>query len=63
MIGTGLALGGTRLVESLVWGIEPTDPVTFVAVAVLLTGTASIASLIPAWRAARTSPLETLRAE
>jgi ABC-type lipoprotein release transport system permease subunit len=43
--------------------VEPTDPLTFAVVAVLLGSTATTAALVPAWRAGRTDPLQTLRAE
>ena len=67
--GAGVALGvlaGLSLsgfLERLIWGVEPTDPLTFVAVALVLGGTAAAASFVPAWRASRTDPLQTLRAD
>ena len=60
-IVAGLAL--SRLMEALVWGIEPTDPLTYLGTALLLGSTALVACFLPAWRASRTDPLETLRAE
>ncbi|MCK5652189.1 MAG: FtsX-like permease family protein, partial [Gemmatimonadetes bacterium] len=66
-IGLGLGLAGayglTRFLESIVWGITTTDPATFVGVTLVLASVAVTACLIPAWRAARADPLETLRAE
>ena len=47
----------------LVWGIQPTDPLTFGGSALLLGATALVACLVPAWRASRVDPLETLRSD
>ena len=57
----GFAL--TRLMESLLYGVAPRDPATFVIVALLLFGIALVASALPALRAARVDPLEALRSE
>lgn len=54
------ALGG-RLLEAILFGIEPTDLRTYVAVAALLGATAMVACYLPARRAARTDPAEVLR--
>ncbi len=56
------ALGG-RLLESTLFGIEPTDPATYLAAAILLGSTALIACYLPARRAAATDPAEVLRAD
>jgi predicted permease len=53
----------TRLLASLLFGITASDPLTFGIAAILLTAVAVLASLIPAWRAARVDPLAALRCE
>lgn len=61
--GLLLALLVGSLIQDLLVGISAADPVTFVAVAVLLASNAFIASFIPALRALRTDPIITLKAE
>jgi ABC-type antimicrobial peptide transport system permease subunit len=53
----------TRFMQSLLYGITPTDPVTFAGVGALLVLAAAAASLIPARRATRIDPIIALRAE
>jgi len=62
-VGFGAALGLTRLMTSLLFGVSPLDPVTYGAVPVVLAGAAVLASYLPARRAAAVDPVETLRAE
>jgi putative ABC transport system permease protein len=63
LLGTAGALGLTRLLRSQLFGVGATDPLTFVAVTLLLVSVALLASWIPAHRAARTDPMDALRAE
>jgi predicted permease len=69
IVGLGLVVGlaaafvGTRLLADLFYGIKPSDPVTYAAVAILLLAVALLACWIPARRATRVSPLVALRFE
>ena len=62
---TGLALAylGSRYVSSLLYGLNPADPFTFVAVPLVLLAVAAVAILVPAGRAAKVDPVLTLREE
>jgi putative ABC transport system permease protein len=61
VIGVAGAFGLTRLIASQLYGVHPTDPTTFVVVAVTLTGVAALATFIPAMRATRVDPVVALR--
>lgn len=63
VVGLGAAAGLMRLMRTLLFGVSPLDPVTFLAVPVVLAVAAMLASYLPARRTAAVDPVEALRAE
>jgi len=63
VLGTAGALAMGRFLSSLVYQVKPTDPVTFLAVTLLLGLVALLASIIPAYRATKVDPMVALRYE
>jgi ABC-type antimicrobial peptide transport system permease subunit len=63
IVGLATALAGSRLIESLLYGVSPRDPGVFAATTLTLLGVALLACWLPARRAARLSPLEALRTD
>ena len=63
LIGTVGALAMGHVLSSLIYGVKPTDPATFVVVALVLAAIALFASVIPAYRAAKVDPVVALRYE
>jgi ABC-type antimicrobial peptide transport system permease subunit len=61
--GLLVALGGARLMQSLLFAIDSRDPATFVGITILLGVIAIAATVVPAVRASRVDPMTILRAE
>lgn len=63
LVGGGGALLGGRVLQALLFNVEPTDMPTFAVVTVAMLGVATMAAAVPAWRASRKSPADVLSAE
>lgn len=61
VVGVVGAMGLTRLMASMLFGVKPTDPLTFISVAALLGSIAMLACYVPARRAMKVDPMEALR--
>lgn len=62
-IGSAISLAAARLLQAQLLGVEPTDPLTFVTIILLLSGVGLVASFLPARRAMKVDPLIALRYE
>jgi predicted permease len=63
VVGLGVATGVTRYLQSLLYHVRPSDPWTFLCIALLLTGIVALGCYIPARRAMRVDPMVALRHE
>jgi ABC-type lipoprotein release transport system permease subunit len=63
LLGLGAAVASTRLMQAVLFGVEPLDPITFATMPVVLTAAAILATYLPARRAMLVDPVETMRAE
>lgn len=60
-VGVTASLGLTRLMATMLYGVTPTDPLTFASVSAGLVAVALAATSLPAWRASRQNPVQALR--
>jgi ABC-type lipoprotein release transport system permease subunit len=63
VVGAAAALAATRFLRGFLWGVTPSDPLTFAAIAVIMLAVALAAAYLPARRATAVPPTEALRAE
>jgi ABC-type lipoprotein release transport system permease subunit len=63
VFGVGAAAAATGLLEGMLYGVRPLDPVSFAGGAIVFGALALVASLIPAWRAASVNPVDALRTQ
>jgi predicted permease len=60
-LGIAGAFGVTRLLSSVLFGVSATDPLSYLRALAIILGSVIVATIIPAWRAGRTNPLDALR--
>jgi putative ABC transport system permease protein len=61
LVGAGMSFWASRLIASLLYGIQPHDPLTLIGAAAILASVGGLAGWIPAWRASRIDPADVLR--
>jgi predicted permease len=63
VLGLGVALGAGRLLERMLYGVKPNDPLAFAIVFALMLAVGAAATFVPAWRATHVDPMQALRQE
>ena len=63
VIGVAVAVGTTRLLETLLFGVDAVSATVFVAMAMMMVAVGMLASYVPARRASRVNPIESLRTD
>jgi len=61
VVGAGMSWWASKFVATLLYGLEPRDPVTLVGAAGILAAVGAFADWLPEWRASRIDPAEVLR--
>ena len=61
VVGVAAALASTRFLEALLYEVNTVDPVVFVAMSIMMMAIGMLASYVPAHRASRVDPIESLR--
>ena len=63
VVGLVVSLAGVRVLESLLFGVETLDPLTFASIGVVMLGVTVLACYLPSRRASSVDPMQTLRAD
>ena len=63
VLGVAFSIGVSRLLQSLLFGTHPLDPIVFIAVCIVLLVIAAMACAMPAWKASQVDPMQALRTE
>jgi ABC-type antimicrobial peptide transport system permease subunit len=61
LVGAGISLWASKFVASLLFGLEPRDPLTVLGAIAMLAAVGGFAGWLPAWRASRIDPADVLR--